>query len=418
MSDQRNLSPWHLAALIVASMIGSGVFTTSGYALADLQSRELVVLAWFIGMGHAALGAIAYGWLAKIHPESGGEYILLDRTVHPAAGYIAGWVSVLAGFTAPIAAAAHGLEAYLQQDGALWIGATAIVLSTAIHGIKRGLGAGLQTLAVGIKLTLLVVFAVWGASVIEAPAVAQAEPEWGLLGPTLVWVSFSYSGWNAAIYLAGEVREGAVKHLAWWGLGAVGIVGTLYIVLNAIFVYSAPIEVLAGRPDVGVAAAEALGGSDVALALSLVVALGLATSVSSMIMSGPRVMWKMGREGALPAFIGRGDETPTIAIITQGALALIAFFISDLQELLGYIGLTLSLSSALTVSGLFFEKHRGNYEFPNAIATVVPALFILGTVAMAAWLVLLNPWQALASFATIAVGLVAWFLSERRTTPS
>jgi len=225
-------------------------------------------------------------------------------------------------------------------------------------------------------------------------------------------VSFSYSGWNAAIYLAGEVQEGSIENLAWWGLGAVGVVGTLYIVLNAIFVYSAPIADLAGRAEIEMAAAKALGGSDVAMALSLVVALGLATSVSSMIMSGPRVMWKMARQGALPEFIGRGDETPTIAIVTQGVLALVVFFISDLRELLGYIGLTLSLSSALTVSGLFFERHRGNYEFPNQFSMAVPVIFIVGTLTMSAWLVWLKPWQALASFGTIAVGLVAWYLQR------
>ena len=410
----RSFGAGHTIALIVASMIGSGVFTTSGYALGDLGSREAVVLAWVVGAVHAMLGAISYGWLASLHPESGGEYVLLERTVHPSAGYVAGWVSVLAGFTAPIAAAAHGLEAYLGREGALWIGATAIIGSVLLHGSRRDLGAKMQTVAVALKVMLLLGFLGFGAFYITAPSqpTELASTNWAKFGPTLVWVSFSYSGWNAAVYLAGELEERTTRGLARVSALAVLLVGALYVGLNALFVYASPVADLAGKAQVGVIAAEAIGGESWATALSLIVALAMATSVSSMMMAGPRVMWKMAREGALPSFIGSGEGTPRVAIAAQGALALVVFLTSSLSELLGYIGLTLSLSAALAVFGLLLENLRGARVPEKRFMLAVPILFIISTLAMAAWLASYKPWQALASVATIAVGLVVWVLQH------
>lgn len=413
MSSPAGIRPIHLGALIVASMIGSGVFTTSGFALADLGSPHAVLVAWLLGALHAALGAASYGWMAARVPESGGEYVILHRTVHPAAGYVVGWVSLLAGFTAPIAAAAHGLEAYLQRGGALWIGALAIVGSAALHGVRRDLGAGLQTAAVGLKLLLLLGFLALGlGSLGDVDAVAVTDARWEKLGPTLVWVSFSFTGWNAAIYLAGEAR-GETKRFALWSVLAVAVVGALYLGLNAVFVLAGPMSELAGRPDIGVAAASALGGERLARLLSLIVALALLTSVSSMMMAGPRVLWRMGRDGALPRALGRGEHTPHVAIAVQGSLALVVFFISSLRELLGYIGLTLSLSSALTASALLLEYRRGRFTPRHRAALAVPLTYIGSTLVMAGWLAWLEPVQALASGATIALGLAVYLVQRR-----
>lgn len=402
------LGPAPLGALVVASMIGTGVFTTSGFALADLASPHGVMVAWALGAVHAALGAATYGWLAARVPRSGGEFALLHRALHPAAGHATGWVSLLAGFTAPIAAAAHGLEAYLQQEGALWIGASAILGSALLHGLHRGVGAWVQTGAVVLKLLGIGAFLAVGLPALgtaAGPSVAEAT-DWGALGPTLVWVSFSYSGWNAAIYLAGETREGA-GGLARWSVAAVAVVGLLYLALNAVFVYAAPVAVLAGRADVGVAAAEALGGGDLAGGLMALVSLALLTSVSAMMMAGPRVLWAMGREGALPRVLGRGEDTPRVAIAVQAALALGVFLSTGLQSLLGYIGLTLSLSAALVAVALLRTPERGAWR-------VVPWAYLLGTLGMTAWLGWMRSGEAAASVATLGLGAVVWWGRGRR----
>jgi amino acid transporter len=408
---RERLGPVHAGALVVASMVGAGVFTTSGFALADLGSPRAVLVAWALGAIHAAAGAATYGWLAARHPESGGEFLLLSRGLHPAAGHAAGWVSLLAGFTAPLAAAAHGLEAYLGREGSLWIGALAIVAGGVVHTAGLRVGALVQTTAVVLKLVLLAAFLVVGLPLVLGSAPdAPVATHWSRLGPTLAWVSFSYSGWNAAIYLAGETRDGA-DGLARWSVAAVAVVAALYLGLNTVFVYAAPVEVLAGRPDVGLAAAEALGGPGWARGLSVVVALALATSVSSMMMAGPRVLWRMGREGALPRWVGRDDGLPLRAIALQGGLALAVFFVAGLRELLGYIGLTLSLSSALVAVALLRAGVPGWRR-------AVPLIYLVGTLGIAAWFAWLSPGQAAASVASLGVGVAAWWLRAARTPPT
>ncbi|HAA53134.1 MAG TPA: amino acid permease [Myxococcales bacterium] len=410
----RGLSDLHLSALIIASMIGTGVFTTSGFSLAALGTREAVVLAWICGALYAGLGAVCYGWMAGLYPESGGEYVLLGLALHPSLGYTAGWLSILAGFTAPIAAAAHGLEAYLQRSGSLWIGALFILVSVALHGIKRDAGAVLQTSAVVLKLLLLVGFVLMGVGSIS-PSVSTtfvAETKWAQFGPTLMWISFSYSGWNAAIYLAGE-QDGDASAWVRRGLIAVALVGVFYIILNTVFVYAGPMSLLSGRPDIGMAAAKAIGGSKLAWALSLVVALALGTSISSMMMAGPRVIAKMAEDGVFPKFLTKGGDTPYNAVMIQGVLALMVFFASTLSSLLGYIGLTLSLCTALTALALLWEWKKGRFRPKRPLYLLVPLVFVLTTFGMAGWMAWIKPQQAYASLATFAFGLVAWWLHKR-----
>src|SRR5262245_37180052 len=265
--DQRRLGFASASALVVASMIGAGVFTTSGYALADLGTPGRVLLAWLVGGASAACGALCYGALARAIPESGGEYTYLARTLHPLAGFLAGWVSLLAGFTAPIAAAALGLEAYLESTFELgldprWTATLAILAAGALHGLRLKPGVVAQNAAVGLKLALIGVFVALGAwkmrtlGSVPRPPATPFDP--GGLAVSLVWISFAYSGWNAATYVAGEVED-AERTLPRSLLAGTFVVTLAYLALNTVFVFAAPIGELAGKPEVGALAAEALG---------------------------------------------------------------------------------------------------------------------------------------------------------------
>src|SRR5262245_9069118 len=215
-SERRRLGFASASALVVASMIGAGVFTSSGFALEDLGTPGRVLLAWVLGGVSAVCGALCYGALARAIPESGGEYTYLARTLHPLAGFLAGWISLLAGFTAPIAAAALGLEAYLDSTLALgadprWTASASILVAGALHRLGLRPGVLAQNAAVALKLALIAVFVVLGAARLPARPPALAGPtapfELGALAVSLVWISFAYSGWNAATYVAGEVRD-------------------------------------------------------------------------------------------------------------------------------------------------------------------------------------------------------------------
>lgn len=404
---RRHLGLGSATALVVANMIGVGVFTTSGFALADLGSPGRVLAAWAVGGGFAVLGAISYGALASRMAESGGEYLFLSRTVHPLAGFLAGWVSLFAGFTAPIAAAAAGLEAYLAPAGTAagpWIGTAAIVVAAVLHGLRAAPGVLAQNLAVGAKLLLLAVFVATAASCLEVPAPTAAPAfVWGDFAVTLVWVSFSYSGWNAAVYVAGEVRD-AQRTVPRALLRGTLITMAVYLALNAVFVFAAPVADLAGKQDIAAVAAGALGGDGLALFVRLIIGLALLTSISSMLMAGPRVYAQMASDGVFPRVLAPRAAVPTAAVFLQAALALICLWIASLRDLLGYIGYTLGLSTAATVACLFVLRRRDpGMRVPGH--PWVPAVFVAATLAVSAFVAWQQSRESLWGIGTILLGV-------------
>jgi APA family basic amino acid/polyamine antiporter len=427
VSARRRIGLPSATALVVANMIGAGVFTTSGFALADLGRPEPVLLAWAIGGLLATCGALSYGALARRIPESGGEYTFLSQTVHPLAGFLAGWVSLLAGFTAPIAAAALGLQAYLADSFGAglrpeWIGTTAILAAGLMHGLRLRTGLTLQNLAVGLKLVLIAGFVAAGGFLLpahpRAGAAAGDEVALTAFAVTLVWVSFAYSGWNAAVYVGGEVRDPDrnLQRSLWL---ATAVVTLLYLGLNAVFLYAAPAEQLSGRAEVGAIAAEAIGGAALRQAVSVLVALALFTSISSMVMAGPRVYARMAEDGLFPKLFSAGDEVPGTAVALQVGLALVVLWISDLAELLSFIGFTLGLSAAATVGGLIALRLReGPERVPIPGYPWVPGIFTLATLVVAGFMAVREPLEAGMGLLTLAAGLPVYRLMRRASSPS
>ena len=314
-SAARTFGLFSLVCLIIANMIGAGVFTTSGFALGDLGSANRVMLACVIGGVIALCGAISYGGLVQRMTDSGGEYLFLSRAIHPVAGFTAGWVSLLAGFTGPIAFAALAFETYAFPTRPEWLppGAAAIVmvaLAAAAHGFKVRTGATSQNIIVSAKVVLIVGFLLFAAFVAMTAGAAPAPPpsspvSIAALAGSLVWISLSYSGFNAAVYVAGEAKDAQrTAPRALW-IGTV-IVTILYVALNAAFVYLPPFEAVVGKADVAAAAAQAIGGDTAALGIRAVTVLALITSVFSLVMAGPRVYARMAEDGVFPQFFRFG----------------------------------------------------------------------------------------------------------------
>ncbi len=430
--SERGIGVGSAAALVAGNMIGAGVFTTSGFALADLGSRSVVLLAWAVGGAIALCGALSYTALAARVPGNGGEYLYLSRRIHPLAGFLAGWTSLLAGFTAPIAVAAHGLEAYARDSfGGSWppgaLGASAIVVAGLIHGIERGPGLQVQNGAVLLKLAAILGFlglgllgAASGSAVAggDPGAGAPVEPSLAAFAVTLVWISFAYSGWNAAVYVAAELREPrrTLARATW--LATVGVV-LLYVALNAVFLYSAPIDQLAGRAEVGAIAAEQLGGLPARRFLSAIVGLGLLTSISAMVMVGPRIYAQMAEDGLLPRALRARSPTPRVSIGLQVGLALAAFFVGELRDLLLYVGFLLGVSSSATVCCLFVGEGESGDSAEAVPARrapgepVVPLVFVAATLGSVGFMVFSEPVQALAGLATLALGAGVYALASR-----
>jgi APA family basic amino acid/polyamine antiporter len=427
--DRYSLGLFTLVALVIGNMLGAGVFTTSGFAIADLGSPVLVLLAWLVGGALALCGAISYGALARLMPVSGGEYYFLSRAVHPLAGFIAGWVSLWAGFTAAIAFAAITFEVYLVPAylrdtlPANAVATLLILLSTLAHGLHVRYGATVQNVAVLFKLALIlgfIVFVLAGSEVGAWSGVLawrrDEPPAFSIFAfaTTLMWISFSYSGFNASIYVASEV-PGAARTVPRAMVISTVVIMLVYLLLNAIFVFAPAPEEIAGQEDVAAIAAEALGGKVLAAFMRGVIVVALFTSVSAMIMVGPRVYAQMASDGLMPALLRFEGEVPRTAIVMQALLAIVVVWLTGLRELLSYLGFTLGLSTVCTVSCLFIVVRRKVVDtkqlpgYPWA-----PGIFIACTLVFAGLAATTSPKEMLAAVLTILSAVIVYWLFGRR----
>lgn len=445
MSDKRPpLDVISATTLVAASMIGVGVYTTSGFTLAALSTPERVIAAWIVGGLLAICGAIGYASLASRFSESGGEYLFLSKTLHPAAGLMAGWVSLLAGFTGAIAIAALGLETYLRPllfdsmenrfNGEIAI--PVVLLAAVLHTLGVRGAARVQDWVVGLKFLLLIAFILFSFAMINrwpglTPANATAvnssgtSPlavpplDWLVFANQLVWISFSYAGFNAAIYIASEIRD-AERNVPRAMIGGTILVTLIYVVLNAIFVFSAPVATItngANISQIAATAANAIGGDTLANSVRIVIVISLFTSVSALMMTGPRVYAKMADDGFFPRWFRFTEQAPTIAIWFQAMIAIVAISLATLKELLGYLGLTLSVCSALTVAMLFVIR-RHDPQVKLLFGGVPAMIYVLGTLFLATLYGVGEPKQAAAALISVVVGgLLYGGIDQRKSQP-
>lgn len=423
---------WTLTFLVVASMFGAGVFTTSGFALADLGSPSRVMAAWLVGGGIALAGAWSYAQLALAIPESGGEYLFLSRAAHPMLGFVAGWVSLVAGFSGAIAFAATAFETYLvpTQRRPEWLPDDAVAIGVVFasglaHGLRPRGGALLQNLAVVLKLGHLLSFLLfaamrWPDREPHADVLPKTFPSdgWALtaaFAASLVWISLSYSGFNAAVYVVDEARDPRRNVPKALLLGTTTVL-IFYLLLNAVFVFGPAPQRVAGAPDVAAVAAEWLGGSRVALLARVIISLALLTSVSSMVMSAPRVFAKMADDGFLPSALRFRGSAPRFATAVQVLLASMFILISSLRQLLSYLGLTLSLCAACSVACLFLPSVRARAPLGAFYRTRLPAaIYVVATLSTATIMTLNQPFQIVATLLTFSIGALVYVaLSYRR----
>ncbi|TWU27646.1 APC family permease [Bythopirellula polymerisocia] len=417
---KRPLGILSLTALVVASMIGAGVFTTSGFSVADLRSPWLVMAAWAVGGTIALCGALSYGKLAQCLAESGGEYVFLSRFLHPAAGFLGGWVSLLAGFTgaAAFAAVTFDLYAWPAESRPAWLPdkALAILLVLVVsvfHAFHTKSGAIGQNLLVGIKLMLLATFLLvayslignWqGGAALRKPL--DSPPTNILLGfaSSVMWISLSYSGFNAAVYVTEEARGGSATIARAMIYGTV-VVTISYMLLNAAFLFAPGVQAISGKSDVAAITAQALAGEWFAWLTRVTICLGLASSVSSALVAGPRVYAKMAADGFLPRLLAAKDSPPTNAVLLQGIGILLVIYFAGLQSLLSYLGLTLSLFTALTVSILFISSNKSHGELPPTVGLLAPSFYVSSTLILAGLAAYHRPYEAIATAVTLLSGI-------------
>jgi APA family basic amino acid/polyamine antiporter len=421
MNDgERRLGQGAATALVIANMVGAGVFTTSGILMELLGSPWLVLLTWFLGGVVALLGALCYGALAQRIPESGGEYIFLARTLYPSVAYVGGWLTLIVGFAVPIGALAFGFAEYMQPwlpDGANpRIIATILLLGISLlHFASLSIGAKVQAAIVVAEVIIITLFASFGLGRLypDGYHTTPIGSHIDKLGVALVIVSFSYIGWNGAVYIGGEVKD-PQRNLPRSLIYGTTIVTILYFALNTLFVFAAPGTEVAGRIDVAHIAAQAVGGRRLALAVSCMVALALALCVSALTMTGPQVAAKMASDGFLPAvFATKVGRPPRLALATQLGLGLLAMWTATFERILTYVGFTLGLCMLATIVGLCRLRVKEGPSLYVPGWPWVPGLFLVFVAGSTVFTIVQRPKEGLVGLATLGLGVVAYIVQKR-----
>lgn len=440
----RKLGFMSATAIVVSNMIGAGIFTTTGFLAGDLGSPSTVIGVWFVGAAIAFLGALCYSELGVNLPRSGGEYVYLSEAWGPAWGFIDGWVSFFAGFSAPIAVAAIGVSAYLayfnpaldpasaagdvslgfvtlKLGGGALFACGLIVVFTLLNLMSVETVAGMQNGLTAIKLAVLSLFLALGffvgdgdwAHFSQSAERTSSSPLPAQFLLSLIFVYWAYSGWNAAIYVAEEIKE-PEKTLPRALFTGTALVTLFYAALNVMYVYANPLEEMKGVIAVGAQAAESLFGESGGSFFAAGMALSLLATVNAMCLIGPRVYFAMARDKAFFSFAAKVHpkwKSPWAAVVAQGVCCCLLILTGTFESLLYYIGFTLWLFSAIAVAGIFKLRKRPGWRKLASVDfayPLLPALYVGVNGLVFIYFALDKSWEALWSLATIAAGWAAW----------
>jgi len=449
----RQLGFFSATALVISNMIGMAIFTTTGFMAADLGSATLILACWTVGALFALAGALSYSELGINFPSSGGEYVYLTRAFGPEWGFMTGWVSFFAGFSAPIAAAALAFSDYLahlfptlQHANAslvigsgifsLRLGRGQLVASLLIAGftILNCMGVGrtakVQNVLTSSKIVIISAFVVLGFATGNGHWSHFTEPAIRTSTATLpaqfivslLWVMVGYSGWNAATYVAEEVRHPERTLPAALAAGT-AIVAVLYVGLNLVFIYATPLEVLkqGTSPEIapGAIAAANLFGANIGGVFAALMALCIVSTVNAEVTVGPRVYYAMAKNRAFFSAAGRVHprwHTPVVAIVSQGVCAIL-MTATPFPDLVIYIGMSLTLFTVLSVASLFvFRRRQAGWQRLRAVDfafPLIPASYILVGTGMVVFGLKEHPWASISAFATVGAGALVYRFGVR-----
>jgi basic amino acid/polyamine antiporter, APA family len=439
----RQLGLVSATALVISNMIGSGVLTTTGFLAGELGSAKWILLAWGIGGLCALAGAFCYSELGVNFPSSGGEYVYLTQAFGPTWGFMTGWVSFFAGFSAPIAASALAFSDYLGHffpalklenahhvigsgEWEVKLGPAQIVACVLVAaftilncvGVRRT--ARVQNVLTSMKVLVVIVFIVTGFAFgngswdnfSHAAVRTSTTPLISQLFLSLLFIYFSYSGWNAATYVAEELKEPSRTLPRSLGYGTI-LVAALFIGLNVLYIYAVPLEAMKNQVAVGALAATHLFGPAVAGMFSAAMVLSLLATVNAMTTIGPRVYYAMAKNGAFfsaAAKVHPRWHTPMNAIVAQGICTMI-MTVSPFLNLLFYIGMLLNFSAVMSVASLFIFRRRQGWQklgVVNFAYPLIPAFFV----AIGIWMTILGlklrPGISLVAAATVAIGALVY----------
>ena len=415
-------------AVVIANMIGTGVFTSLGFQLVDIQSGFVLLALWAVGGVTALCGALTYAELGAALPRSGGEYNFLTRIYHPAAGFISGWVSATIGFAAPTALAAITFGTYLSSVfpalSPTLLACTLVLALTAVHATTHRSSGGVQRWFTALKVALILGFCVIAWLLVQQPQPVRFLPSAGdgalltssAFAISLIYVNYAYTGWNAATYLTSEL---ATPERSLSGVLIIGtlVVMVLYLLLNFTFLHVAPMSEMVGKLEIGYVAAQSVFGETGAAIMGVILALLLISTVSAMVLAGPRVLQVIGEDFVSFRALAKtnADGIPFVAIVFQSLIALGFIVSASFESILVFTGFTLGLNTFFAVLGVFLLRWR-QPELPRPyripLFPLPPLVFLAITGWTLFYILLERPVEGLLGLAIVTIGAAFYLLTR------
>jgi len=439
---ERKLGPFSATAIVVANMIGAGIFTTSGIMAAQLPGPGWVLLCWLFGGLIAISGALCYAELSTRMPLAGGEYIYLKKLYHPALGFLTGWMSLIVGFSAPIAASAMSFSEYVfagldsrllglaPSQLALANKATAIsiiIIFTGLHYLGLRLGSRVQNILTVLKIVIVLGLATVGLALgggeFSKISLEISEPFKGVaFGTAMMLVMFSYSGWNASAYIAEELKRPR-KTLPISLVAGTGIVIFIYLAINLFIFSTVPYSELKGVIPVVKSAAVGAFGDWMGKSLSFLIGIALLSSLSAYIIIGPRVYFAMAKDRLFLSFASRVHlryRVPGRSILVQGLIAVAMVTIGSFEQSLIYLGFALGIFPWLAVAGLFIARKQKIGE-ESAVKVwgfpVIPLFFLFCSLILMVFNYVNRPLESSAAVLTVLLGVpfyILWIKGQKK----
>jgi len=431
--------------MVIANMIGTGIFTSIGFQVMNapvgIPDPFAIMFIWFLGGLFALCGATAYAEVATTFKESGGEYTFLSKIYHPIVGFASGWVSIIVGFSAAIAALALASGDYLMPIITKLFGSNLPVFTSKLIAVSlilivtliqlRGVVTGglFQNIITFIKLLFIVVlilspFFFLNDSNRSNVDFSPTDTSWSTIlslpfAGSLVYVMFAYSGWNSSSYIAGNM-ENPKKNLPFSLVVGTAIVTLIYLLLTGVFMYVCTFDELRGKIAIGNIVISKVFNEETSLIFAGLFALALVSGINAMFIAGPRVAQRMGFDYKVFSFLKGQTEkgAPVNAILLQTFISVTIILLFDFRMILQYIELTLSLFCLLTVFGVFIIRYKKMGD-DSTVKTwgypITPILFIGVTLWMIFYFAHMEPMRLFWTFVTILSAVVIYFLSPKNS---
>ena len=424
--EERTLGYFSATLIIIAAMMGTGIFTLTGFVIKYLPDPSLMISAWIMVGFISLCGALSYAEIASVFHENGGEYLFLSKLVHPSLGFMSAWVSFIVGFSAPCAAAATAFGAYTATitgfnsniPSALLI----VVFFSVIHIIGVRMGGYIQNALTLLKVILVILFLILGSAFFagnHAFVFSLPKDSHNIFNPdfwtSLLLISYAYAGWNTAVYISGEIKNPA-RNIPLALISGTLVVSILYVAINYIYTQTLSFTEMDGVLEIGFTVMRKLYGNSIGNYFSAGIALALASMISALIMAGPRLYMKIGSDFHVfkSMSIKSSQNTPIQAIVLQCIITSLLIVTMNYERLLYYIGFTLNIFSMITVACVFIiRKKKLATTFQVPFYPFTPLLFICFNAIIVYQTIFQRPIESAIGFATIFIGYIIYYFAAK-----